>query len=108
MTTLTVQYFDGCPNWRLLDERLRELIDGRGDLDLQHERVETEEQAQQAKFRGSPTLLVDGVDPFAVGDEPVGLSCRVYDTPDGPAGMPTTEQLRAALGAAADSGSGSD
>jgi len=40
---------------------------------------------------------VDGVDIFADADAPVGLSCRVYQTPDGPAGSPTLEQLRAAM-----------
>lgn len=40
---------------------------------------------------------LDGVDAFADADTPVGLSCRVYPTPDGPAGAPTFEQLQAAL-----------
>jgi hypothetical protein len=40
---------------------------------------------------------VDGVDVFAEPDAGVGLSCRVYRTPDGLAGAPTMEQLRAAL-----------
>jgi len=26
--------------------------------------------------------------------EPVGLSCRIYQTPDGAAGSPTLQQLR--------------
>ncbi len=36
-------------------------------------------------------------DLFAGSDAPVGLSCRIYQTPDGPAGSPTLDQLRAAL-----------
>jgi hypothetical protein len=48
-------------------------------------------------FHGSPSILVDGIDVFAGPDAGVGLSCRVYRTPDGPAGAPTIEQLRAAL-----------
>lgn len=59
--------------------------------------MDTLEAAQRVGFRGSPTILVDGRDPFASGDEPVGLSCRVYATPDGPAGAPTTDQLREVL-----------
>jgi hypothetical protein len=44
-------------------------------------------------FRGSPTVLVDGRDPFADRQAPVGLSCRVYSTPEGLAGAPTVAQL---------------
>ena len=49
---------------------------------------------------GSPSIQVDGVDLFAAPDAAVGLACRVYPTPDGPAGAPTVEQLRAALAVA--------
>ena len=47
-------------------------------------------------FHGSPTILVDGSDPFPASGPP-GLACRIYDTPDGPAGTPSEDQLRAAL-----------
>lgn len=46
-------------------------------FDLVHQRVETPEAAERWSFRGSPTVLVDGRDVFAVGGEPVGLSCRI-------------------------------
>lgn len=93
---VTLLYFDGCPSWRTTDRRLRELADELG-FDLDYRKVETPEAAQQLSFRGSPTVLVDGRDPFAQGDEPVGLSCRIYQTPDGPAASPTLEQLREVL-----------
>lgn len=96
MTHVTLLYFDGCPNWQVADERLRVLSHER-DLTLEHRLVETPEDADKAGFRGSPTILVDGTDPFARGDEPTGLACRVYQTEDGPQGSPTLEQLRAAL-----------
>jgi hypothetical protein len=49
-------------------------------------------------FRGSPTVLVDGRDPFLDRDSPVGrLACRVDRTEDGLAGAPTVDQLVAAL-----------
>jgi len=59
--------------------------------------VETLEEAERVGFHGSPSILVDGVDVFADPEAGVGLSCRVYRTPDGLAGAPTVEQLRAAL-----------
>lgn len=96
MTEVTLLYFDGCPNWRATDERLRALQDELG-FSVERQKVDTAEEAERIGFRGSPTILVDGRDPFARGDEPVGLSCRIYQTPDGPTGAPTHEQLRSAL-----------
>lgn len=93
---VTLLYFDDCPSWETTDERLRALADEFG-FELDHRRVETPEAAEEVGFRGSPTVLVDGRDPFADDDDPTGLSCRIYQTPDGPAGSPTTDQLRAAL-----------
>jgi hypothetical protein len=55
--------------------------------------VETSDQAEALGFIGSPTVLVDGRDPFARGDEPAALACRVFTTSDGPAGSPTVEQF---------------
>jgi hypothetical protein len=96
MPEVTLLYFDGCPNWQDTDRHLRALRDEVG-FTLQHRRVETPEDAEAVGFRGSPTVLVDGLDPFATGDEPAGLACRIYATPEGPAGSPTLEQLRAVL-----------
>jgi hypothetical protein len=89
-------YFDGCPNWQTADQRLTTLADELG-VTVTRRRVMTPDEAEAIGFRGSPTILVDGRDPFAHGDEPVGMSCRIYQSPDGPAGAPTSAQLRAVL-----------
>jgi hypothetical protein len=96
MRTVTLLYFDGCPNWQVADQRLRRLADEVA-FTLERRQIDTPAEAEQAGFRGSPTVLVDGNDPFATGDEPSGLACRVYATEDGPQGAPTLEQLRAVL-----------
>jgi hypothetical protein len=93
---VTLPYFDGCPHWRITDDRLRRLQEAIG-FSLRHVQVDTPEEAERRGFRGSPTVLVDGVDPFAEDDAPSGLVCRLYATPDGPQGSPTLEQLRAIL-----------
>ena len=95
---LELLYFDECPNWRTAAERLDAIAARRG-LVVQRRLVTTPEEAEAERFRGSPTILVDGRDLFATGDESFGLACRVYQTPDGPAGSPTTEQLEAILDA---------
>ena len=92
---IAFQYFDGCPNWQTTHQRLEEAIEGLGvTVDMQ--RVETPEEAAEVEFRGSPTVLIDGVDPFAGPDTPAAgsLACRVYQTEDG---SPTVEQLRDAI-----------
>ena len=94
---ITLLYFDECPNWRDADGRLAEIAAERADLTVTRHLVDTLEEAERVGFHGSPSILVDGVDVFAEPDAGVGLSCRVYHTPDGLAGAPTIEQLRAAL-----------
>lgn len=89
-------YFPECPNWSLAEKRLTEIA-ARSDLSVEHVLVTTEADAERLSFRGSPTILIDGVDPFTEGHEAVGLSCRLYRTPDGLAGSPTSEQIAAAL-----------
>lgn len=93
---VTLLYFEGCPNWEATYRRL-ETLAGELGFDLGGRTVDTPEQAEQLAFRGSPTVLVDGRDPFATGEEPVGLSCRVYATDEVLAGAPTEQQLRDVL-----------
>ena len=77
-------WFSGCPNWQKTDARLRQAVLLAGvDGDVVLIEVTTPEDAERFRFRGSPTVLVDGRDPFAEVSDPVGLSCRVFRTPDG-------------------------
>lgn len=88
-------YFDDCPNWQVAELHLKTLASERGDLVVRRHIVDTIEEAERVGFRGSPTILLNGVDPFAGESDVVGvLSCRVYQTPSGLAGSPTIEQLR--------------
>ncbi len=49
-------------------------------------------------FVGSPTIHVDGRDPFPAAGEPTGLTCRVYHRRDGRISpTPDPDDLRAAL-----------
>lgn len=90
-------YFDGCPNWSIAAERLAAIAQDRSDLTVTRRLVETSEDAEEIGFRGSPSILINGTDLFPDPTVPVGLSCRLYATPDGLAGSPTLDQLRAAI-----------
>jgi len=94
---VTLLYFEGCPHWTIADERLRLVAVDRPDITVRHQLVETPEQAARVGFLGSPSIQVDGVDPFAGPGAQVGLMCRLYPTPDGFQGVPTLDQIRAAL-----------
>ena len=57
------------------------------------QRIETSAEAHDLRFRGSPTILVDGVDPFDSEETGYGLMSRVYRTEDGIDGAPSKRQL---------------
>ena len=96
---VTLRYFDGCPHWRTAEARLGEALvnTGHDGVVVAHERVESPEDAARLGFVGSPTVLVDGIDPFAREGSPVGFACRVHMTPEGLAGSPTVDQLMEVL-----------
>ncbi len=95
MTDITFQYFKDCPNWQTTLERLEDAIEGL-DVAIVMQPVETPEEAAEVGFRGSPSILIAGLDLFADPDSPAPgtLACRVYQTADG---SPTVEQLRSVL-----------
>jgi len=99
---ITIQYFEGCPHWNLADTRVKNALrdSARNDVDVDYQLIDSPEAAESSRFRGSPTILIDGRDPFAKGDEAFGLSCRIYDTGEGPQGAPTEAQLSALFTAA--------
>ncbi|MFD6353453.1 organomercurial lyase [Nocardia tengchongensis] len=91
-----------CPNVTVLENRIRQAIAGEPiAVDIEHHVVTDQEQAVAAGMTGSPTLLIDGRDPFAVAGSVPSLSCRLYPSADGLDGAPSVPALRAALGLAA-------
>lgn len=94
-------YFDDCPNWRVLHERLADAARLTGiDITVSLTEVSRHDEAERLGFPGSPTVLIKGSDPFADESPAVGLSCRLYPTPAGTGGSPTVEQLTRVLTAA--------
>jgi hypothetical protein len=62
--------------------------------------IESDQQAQECGFTGSPTFLIDGWDPFAEPGATAGLACRMYRTSSGLSGVPELRALREELGRA--------
>jgi hypothetical protein len=61
--------------------------------------IDTPSQAARRRFIGSPTILIDGDDPFAESGQPAAVACRTYRNTTGPAGIPDLPQLRQAAAA---------
>lgn len=95
---LTVLTVPDCPNAALLDERLAEVLANRPGVPVVRRLITDDAEAGRWGMRGSPTLLVDGVDPFAEQGVPASVSCRMYHSEDGRTeGAPSVAALRRAL-----------
>jgi hypothetical protein len=87
----------GCPNVALLEQRLAEALAGLRVVTVQRV-IAGADEAARCGMCGSPTLLVNGHDPFAVPGTVPALACRMYDGEGGRLeGAPTVQELRRAL-----------
>ena len=92
-----------CPSH---DRALADLRAAVGELGLDPDavrvlRIDSEEDAAREGFPGSPTIRVNGEDVLPDGEQPAGLTCRLYTLRDGRASpTPDPADLREALAAA--------
>ncbi|TPG13410.1 DF family (seleno)protein [Pedococcus bigeumensis] len=87
-----------CPNDASAAELITNAVaDTRVKATITHTIIASQEQARQCGFIGSPTILLNGLDPFARPDASPALSCRLYTTPDGLRGIPALRDLRQAI-----------
>ncbi|UXY25154.1 hypothetical protein [Streptomyces sp. HUAS TT20] len=98
----------GCPNQQLVEERLRQVLDGVGlsSTVFTTRVIADQAEAERSGFTGSPAILIDGRDLFAEPGAASSVACRMYRTPGGLAGVPEVDQLRQALESAVDAGGG--
>jgi hypothetical protein len=91
-----------CPNGSTAQELLRSSLRDAGlvSTPVRVSVIDSQRAAEQRGFVGSPTILINGVDPFAEAGRPPALASRVYPNPSGASGLPPTDQLRAAIIAA--------
>ena len=87
-------YFDGCPSWEnaleMLTASMKKLNAAK---DIRLIAVESEQEAVEHQFTGSPMIRINGVDLFPTGQTNFTLGCRVYQTPEGLKGWPTEEMI---------------
>lgn len=95
---LTVLGVPGCPNLKLLEQHLEQALEGHHDVTVSRREIADQDQAARWGMNGSPTLLVDGIDPFAEPGQHASLSCRLFRDGHGhPGGAPSVRQLRKAI-----------
>jgi hypothetical protein len=91
-------FVPACPHLDLARQRLREALRAAGaSATVRETEVSTADAAGNAGMHGSPTLLIDGRDPFPGGDCAASLSCRLYRVNRSIDGAPTVDQIVAAL-----------
>ncbi|KDQ00402.1 MULTISPECIES: hypothetical protein [Rhodococcus] len=100
MIHLEILQVPDCPNVPLLEQRIEQALAGVPiEWELRHVIVDDPRSAELAGMTGSPTLLVDGRDPFAEPDQVPSVSCRLYrDATGAVGGAPTVTALRTAFG----------
>ena len=87
-----------CPHGPELERRLAEALGDRSGVRVERRVLDTAREAEQWGMHGSPTVLIDDLDPFADADTPTSLSCRLYREADGrTGGSPSVADLRRAL-----------
>jgi hypothetical protein len=110
---IKILYFNGCPMWETAAARVRTVLAElrRPDVAVQVEDVHQVSNLS-SEWAGSPTVLLDGRDPFAAADGPSSArlaidggphpvtardACRIYVTEAGFEGAPSVDQLRTVL-----------
>lgn len=97
-----VLHVPDCPNLAVVRDRLDRAIEAAGvSATIRVTEVSTPADAARLDMHGSPTVLIDGRDPFLQSADETSLSCRLYTVGTEIAGAPSTEQIAAAITAAA-------
>lgn len=89
-----------CPNEQPTAALLRQALDEIGLIATTFEVtiIKSEAEAEQHRFVGSPTIRINGNDPFATADRPPAVACRMYANG---LGVPDLPDIRRALKRAA-------
>ena len=92
-------FIEGCPNLSLARRNLTTALRRSGieDVEVIERLVGPEDHQAPPGMHGSPTILIDGVDPCAPERNEVSVCCRRYPAAHGATGAPTVNALIDAL-----------
>lgn len=90
MTIVEIQYFEGCPHSDEMIKNVKSAIEQIAEpVEFKTVLVDTPEKAEKYKFRGSPTVLINGSDLEGLPEPESGnLACRFYSN-----GIPSVESI---------------
>ncbi|MBB2892082.1 hypothetical protein [Flexivirga oryzae] len=93
---ITLLVVADCPNQQPAEHLLRQTLDdaGMASVPFDVRVVANQGDADRYGFTGSPTIQINGIDPFAQPGQPPAVACRVYP---GGHGIPNALELRRAL-----------
>ncbi len=84
-----------CPHEQPALELFRRVLDDTGHPDeIRIGVIRTEDEAARRGFHGSPTFLINGVDPFPESGADPAVACRVYPSRNG---LPSRDDLASAV-----------
>jgi hypothetical protein len=90
---IDILHVPDCPNLVAARTRVHEAIRDVGvSAHVEEVEILNEDDARRFGMHGSPTILIDGHDPFRLADEP-SLACRLYRTGGTVEGSPTVVDL---------------
>jgi hypothetical protein len=93
---ITILHVCDCPNLAMARGRIEAALEQAGvDALIEEVLVASDPTALTSGFRGSPTILIDGHDPFE--GEVDHLGCRLYVVNDHIEGAPSVGQLQTVL-----------
>src|SRR6266571_5770376 len=98
---IEILHVPGCPNLGLARARLAAALEQNATVATVHEVVVADPaEAHQLGMHGSPTITIDGRDPFGQHATGGSLSCRLYWSGGSSDGAPGVAELIGAIGAA--------
>ena len=98
--SIEILYFDGCPNVEAARDMVTDVMNQTGaEARVAIIKVETNADAQEKHFIGSPSIRVEGKDVDTAGGEnqQYSMRCRVYFTDQGISGLPPRTKLQHAI-----------
>lgn len=97
MTHYELRIIADCPNSGPALELYRSVLAKQcRDAEVHVREITSDDEARKLGFHGSPSFLAAGLDLFP-SDAAAALSCRVYPSAQGMAGLPSAETLGTAL-----------
>ena len=98
MVQIDVLYTPDDENAQTVANLVEKVVADQGiDAQIEYTVIKSDKQAFDHGFIGSPTIRVNGVDPWPIPNAPAGMRVRLFFTAEGPLDYPSYEMLVEAI-----------